>query len=229
MSQPEYLKIACPHCGGRIAFPSAAAGTVINCPHCQAETKLVTTIETGPARLDSATETARPEAEEIQPAGFWLRVAAKLVDLVFGLIGVAVVAVALSPLQPRLELWLVRLTFIPQDDAWQLGLASFIVCLPLAVLAQAFFLARFGGTPGKLLGRLEVADANGGRISFGRALFRSALELVFAFTLNVLFFQVDYLLAAFAPDRRTFHDRLAGTSVVRKPRPALSSSPLPAA
>jgi hypothetical protein len=33
---PEYSKIACPHCAGRIAFPTSGAGMQIPCPHCAA-------------------------------------------------------------------------------------------------------------------------------------------------------------------------------------------------
>ncbi len=40
-TQSVTLKSACKHCGGRIGFPPAAAGTSINCPHCGKETLLL--------------------------------------------------------------------------------------------------------------------------------------------------------------------------------------------
>ena len=40
MSDTEYLKSACPQCGGHINFPPSRAGEMIDCPHCGEQTKL---------------------------------------------------------------------------------------------------------------------------------------------------------------------------------------------
>ena len=42
------IKAACGGCGGHIAFPAEAAGSVVNCPHCGIKTKLISAAETGP-------------------------------------------------------------------------------------------------------------------------------------------------------------------------------------
>jgi DNA-directed RNA polymerase subunit RPC12/RpoP len=36
----EFLKIACPACGGHIAFPASGGGQQIDCPHCSARITL---------------------------------------------------------------------------------------------------------------------------------------------------------------------------------------------
>lgn len=40
MNDDEYLKCSCKECGNHIAFPPAAAGTVVTCPHCGQWTEL---------------------------------------------------------------------------------------------------------------------------------------------------------------------------------------------
>jgi len=40
MSEQQSIKGACQHCNGRIAFPPAALGKTIQCPHCAKPTKL---------------------------------------------------------------------------------------------------------------------------------------------------------------------------------------------
>jgi hypothetical protein len=41
----RYLKMACPHCGGHIAFPVGGTGRHINCPHCARGIVLLRTAE----------------------------------------------------------------------------------------------------------------------------------------------------------------------------------------
>src|SRR6516162_4080849 len=40
MDEARFLKCSCQKCGGHIEFPVAAAGSTVNCPHCDAETIL---------------------------------------------------------------------------------------------------------------------------------------------------------------------------------------------
>lgn len=66
------------------------------------------------------------------------------------------------------------------------------------------------GTIGKRLFRLRVVDDNGQRIGLLRSGIRALLRI---FTLSV--FSIGFLLALFIPGRKTLHDLLAGTLVVR--------------
>lgn len=40
MSEKQFLKCACAHCGGRIEFPAEVAGQQVDCPHCGKKTLL---------------------------------------------------------------------------------------------------------------------------------------------------------------------------------------------
>lgn len=40
MSSADYAKATCPSCSGHVEYPTASAGTTINCPHCQAQMTL---------------------------------------------------------------------------------------------------------------------------------------------------------------------------------------------
>jgi hypothetical protein len=40
MSDATFVKGPCQHCGGRIEFPAAGLGRVVNCPHCGQRTRL---------------------------------------------------------------------------------------------------------------------------------------------------------------------------------------------
>jgi len=104
--------------------------------------------------------------------------------------------------------------------------------------------SRSGATLGKRILKLQVKGVDGVRVSFGRALGRTALKLLpwelvhlAAFHLSTDLAQftlrqtiglgvangllIVYLaLAAFTGGRRTFHDFVVGTQVQRQPQPA---------
>jgi hypothetical protein len=40
MSDAAFVKGPCQHCGGRIEFPAAGLGRIVNCPHCGQRTRL---------------------------------------------------------------------------------------------------------------------------------------------------------------------------------------------
>jgi len=51
MSNPEFVKCSCRHCGGHIEFPAIAAGQSIPCPHCGQPTVLAAAVAQGQAGL----------------------------------------------------------------------------------------------------------------------------------------------------------------------------------
>lgn len=83
-----------------------------------------------------------------------------------------------------------------------------------SILANAvymiFFTGRFGGTPGKLALKLRIARADGGRVGYGLAAGRFFATFVSSMTLGI-----GYFMAAFDGEKRTLHDRMCGTRVVR--------------
>jgi uncharacterized RDD family membrane protein YckC len=75
---------------------------------------------------------------------------------------------------------------------------------------NTWFVGRFEATPGKMAFGLKVVRPDGGRLTYGRAFGRHFAEMLSGLTLYI-----GYLIAAFDDERRTLHDRLADTRVVR--------------
>jgi uncharacterized RDD family membrane protein YckC len=74
-----------------------------------------------------------------------------------------------------------------------------------------FFLGKYGATPGKMVCRLVVVTAEGGKITYARAAGRFFAEI-----LSALICYVGYLLAAFDEEKKTLHDRICDTRVVQQ-------------
>jgi len=87
-------------------------------------------------------------------------------------------------------------------------LGNIITYLTLT-LYMAGFHAIHGRTPGKSMLRLRVVDQNGNKPPFVKSFLR-ALAFVFSFYL----YCIPLTYAFFNPQRRTFHDLIAGTYVV---------------
>ncbi len=134
-------------------------------------------------------------------AGFWIRCGAKLIDLMI-LVGVNLVT---------------GLVFILAAGGLDGADASPADSLFLQAIYQVFgaayttfFLGRFGATPGKMVCGLRVAAPDGQPISYPRALGRYLAEY-----LSGLLLMLGYLVAAFDGEKRTLHDRICATRVIR--------------
>lgn len=217
-------KCACQHCGGRIAFPPEAVNTTIPCPHCGKDTKLGAPSDgavTSGANHPEPMSIPLPLRQESGPyAGFWIRALAKLLDALILLPVIAVIVFAFAELMPRILPLVADWPVIPKTKTPLLVLASALAALPVLFVYHTGFLARWGATPGKILCRLRVVDSEGARLSVYHAAHRFFMELLLGVTVNLLFFQVNYLIAAFDDQKRTLHDRLSKTRVVRWRPPA---------
>lgn len=146
-----------------------------------------------------------PIPELITPpafGGFWRRVAASLLDSLLMLLFLVVVSLpnGLSPL----------LDDDPASVQDPLGanlLAFVLQWLYFAGLHSSALQA----TPGKLALGIKVVDWQGERLSFGRATGR-----YFATVLSSLPLLAGFVAAGLARDKRSLHDVVAGTMVVRR-------------
>jgi uncharacterized RDD family membrane protein YckC len=75
---------------------------------------------------------------------------------------------------------------------------------------QACFLHWRGQTPGKMALKIKVVTPDGGPLSWGKSIGRPAAEMLSGCVLLI-----GYLMAFWDPERRTLHDRLAGTRVIK--------------
>ncbi|TAN08736.1 MAG: hypothetical protein EPN38_02110 [Rhodanobacteraceae bacterium] len=158
-------------------------------------------------------------------AGFWLRVAAYLVD---GLILAAALALAYFALDGTAESW----PWVPRLGWPLLGarpsLWLLMVLVPWVYYA-AFEASALQATPGKLVLGLCVVDDYGQRVGFARASGRFFGKIVSGLVLDA-----GYLVAAWTPRKQALHDLMAGCCVVRRTglaawRQAAAAAPAPAA
>lgn len=139
--------------------------------------------------------------------GFWIRVAAALVDalLLFSaafpvrlLLGSAVTLFGMDAQMPVHEMLLVRrwvriAVGIAIAWAYRAGMGS----------------SRYQATLGKMAMRLKVVDLEGKRLYLGHATAR-----YFARYLCLLTFGIGYLMVGFDEQKQGLHDRIAGTLVL---------------
>ena len=135
-------------------------------------------------------------------AGFWIRFAALLLDgIIQGIINVIIVAplgilMAASAGQPESMVSIAPL------------ITLFQYALPAAY--DSWFVGRYGATPGKMACKLKVVEADGGQVSYLRALGRH-----FAKYISWLILFIGFIMAAFDDEKRTLHDRICDTRVIR--------------
>jgi uncharacterized RDD family membrane protein YckC len=165
---------------------------------------------TGAASDSTAATDVAPTAQAVY-AGFWLRVAAFLIDGMILTAGyfILMFAVAFSLLAQGPEPQMAEsLGFI-----FGLWLVSVIVPWLYVALMES---SSKQATLGKMACGIKVTDLAGNRISFGRATGRHFAEAIIGFT-----FLVGYVMAAFTQRRQALHDMIASTVVV--PRQASPS------
>ena len=135
--------------------------------------------------------------------GFWIRFGAKIIDgIAIGVIqwcisfaiGI-VVGVSSSPTPGGMT------TFVIMSNIFNIGIAA---------TYTTWFLGRFAATPGKMALGLKVIMADGDKVSYMRAFGRHFSEI-----LSGILLCIGYLMAAFDDEKRTLHDRICDTRVVK--------------
>jgi uncharacterized RDD family membrane protein YckC len=135
-------------------------------------------------------------------AGFWIRVAASLLDAII-----------------FLAVFAIPLTLIYGADYWTeqqsvRGFWDILIQYILPVFLTVWFWTKYLGTPGKMLLRLRVVDAKTGQaISVPKAIGRYLGYYVSAIPLFL-----GFLWIGFDKKKQGFHDKLAGTVVIRDKR-----------
>lgn len=179
--------------------PWAPFGPAITCPRCHqvSEPGSLFCFSCG-LPLDDAPTTSPAPGTVGQPAGFWIRFVAWLIDFII----LAIVQGILIAIWPGLSEYLTSDSFGHPVDL-----------LIFAVYALYFTLgvAIWSTTIGKRAMGLYVLRPSGLKAGFGRALSRH-----FASILSFLIFCIGYLLVGLRGDKRGLHDLICDTVVVRK-------------
>jgi len=136
-------------------------------------------------------------------AGFWIRFGAVLIDgillfvvqLIIGVFFGLAFAKSLNEGGHAVDVAGIFVNIISIVGAW------LYEALMVSSSTQA--------TLGKMALNLKVVDVNGQRLGFGRATGRH-----FAKMISSLILAIGYIMAAFDPEKRALHDRIAGTRVI---------------
>jgi uncharacterized RDD family membrane protein YckC len=166
-----------------------------------------------PVRADKAALTAHAgssHAAALLSAGFWRRLVAFSIDgnlivllrLALSLVWSGTIWQPTSAIAGAVPLFLVIFSSLGLLLAWVLtGLVYY----------AAFEASPLRATPGKILMQSYVGAADGGPITFARALGRNLAKIF-----SVITFGLGFLMAAFTRRKQALHDLIASTVVYRR-------------
>ncbi len=140
-------------------------------------------------------------------AGFWIRFGAIFIDgiilwavqmVVYAVFG-TITATAMPGNSTSSSFFIISQVIIT--------LLSFVI----SAAYEIWFVGRFGATPGKMACKIKIVTPGGGKVSYSRALGR-----YFAKWISSMILGIGFLMAAFDDEKRTLHDRICETRVIRK-------------
>jgi uncharacterized RDD family membrane protein YckC len=195
------MRLSCPHCGcareidDDLVPPGAER---FLCPGCGEVFERQPLAAAGAAGVGTAERC-------VAVAGFWLRGAALLIDLIV----LGLLQFGCGLLFFLLATWLAA----PADTrSWLLvGVGTWGMVLSIALAYGVVFVANGGQTPGKMALRLRVIRCDGSAVGLARALRRELPGKL----LSVLTCGAGFLQVAFDPRKQALHDRLAQTYVIK--------------
>ena len=155
-----------------------------------------------------------PGARPVRYGGFWLRFVARILDSIIVGIASAIIRIPLA-----LPFLTGGLRVGENESGLPVALPAifaiaglgFLIQLALGLGYEMYFLSTRGATPGKMALGLKVVRNDGGPISLGLAAGR-----YFATFLSSLTLLIGYIIAAFDDQKRSLHDRICGTLVIRQ-------------
>ena len=134
--------------------------------------------------------------------GFWARVLATLID------SVLIMAITLPPL-----LAIYGLAYLENNEAVS-GLADILISNILPMILVILFWTKKQATPGKMAVSARIVDAETG----GKPSKKQCVGRYFAYILSAIPLGLGFLWVAFDPKKQAWHDKLAGTVVVKVSR-----------
>lgn len=153
----------------------------------------------------------------VRYGGFWLRFVAVIID---GIIVAIPIGILQAMLFAAMGLSMTQLAQNPNprpDEVFaalapmfgMIGLSA-LVGMAIACGYEAFFLVKFGATPGKMALGLKVVRPDGSGLSAGRAIGR-----YFGKLLSGMILYIGYIMAGFDVQKRALHDMICDTRVIK--------------
>jgi uncharacterized RDD family membrane protein YckC len=190
----------CPRCGANMSVEEFA------CTKCGYLEQLA---------IIAKLKAAKPEPEEFEQnrsyARFWKRCSALILDFLFLIVGVALLAAIIGGVIWGMSVIGKHSVDFPTIQAFTVGFGIvFAVALSWAYFT-GFESSKYKATLGKKLMGLLVVDKKGKRISFGRANIRYWGKII-----SILIAFAGFWMMGFTKKKRTLHDLFAGTLVLNK-------------
>ena len=139
------------------------------------------------------------EVDNSEYAGFWIRVLATIVDMILSMM-------IILPL-----LFAVYGSLVWESEAIILGYADVLISLVFPFIAVVLFWHYKSATLGKMLFKIKVIDASsGGKLSITQSIIR-----YFAYIPAGLVFCIGFIWIAFDKRKQGWHDKIAGTLVIK--------------
>lgn len=175
----------------------------------------MTTTPTVGSALTAPTDVSRPQRPEAETVSE----TAVRFDPVFASYGERAIGLIVDWLV--LDLFLLPglvLTAVGSGVAIVLGVAVMAIGFVAATVVSTKAVSRTGQTIGNRVASTKVVDARNGKLVDSGA---AATRYVLRFLISPILF-IGFLVAFTNPERRTFHDKFAGTIVTRPPRASWS-------
>jgi uncharacterized RDD family membrane protein YckC len=138
-------------------------------------------------------------ADGLEYAGFWIRLGATLIDVVLLMLVTA-----------PLLVWIYGWGYY-DNGHWIAGPADFLISWVAPAIATMLFWRYREATPGKMLLSLRIVDAETGEApSVSQAVGR-----YFAYLVSMVVLCLGFVWIGVDPRKQGWHDKLAGTVVVR--------------
>jgi uncharacterized RDD family membrane protein YckC len=155
--------------------------------------------------IQAGSETAEGKPTYV---GFWTRLAAFVVDSIWTMLAVVLLA-ALVLGQPDIDT-----ESVSRDPVATLALLSgrlLFDAVAVAIIIVAFWIAR-SATPGKMVFSAVIADAK----TLGRPSTTQLIVRYLGYYVSIFGLMLGFLWVAFDKRKQGWHDKLAGTVVIKK-------------
>jgi uncharacterized RDD family membrane protein YckC len=96
-------------------------------------------------------------------------------------------------------------------DQIRVQIILLIINMSIAAGYETLMIGKYGATLGKMAAKVRVVTAEGGRVSYARALGR-----YFSKFLSAMLCLIGYIIAFFDEEKRALHDRICNTRVVTR-------------
>lgn len=139
------------------------------------------------------------EEKELTYAGFWIRTLAAIIDSIL---------IAFMTIPPLIGIY--GMEYLESTD-FIMGAWDFLISWVLPAVAVIVFWVYKSATPGKMITRIKIIDSNtGGKPSYGQCIGR-----YFAYYISIIPLMLGIIWVAFDKKKQGWHDKLAGTYVVK--------------